>query len=284
MPLRSVFALCVVVVLISPAAGQRFRPPKGRQPPKLPTDPFAADGTVQAVLPPRIRMLTNTEQVWIIWVDPKATVHVRGTAEADFLSAGMFVRFTAEIDKRGVVKDKVTDLTIFTPSEKNPIGIWPEGAGPVDKEDEGPGGFGGPMGGAMQAGPSGFQTPASTAYTVAGRITGARRGKFIVNAGRGVVRFELAEEPKIQVDFADYRVAKQGDKISITKGKMLRGQLGVAQAEELTIELSEPLGTGKKKVPRAKPTPKRSPPRPGKQPPDAEQSAEPPEPGAAGRP
>lgn len=247
---RVLVLVCLLLGLSVPAEAQRRRPPK-----KPPMEPFAADGTIVAVGPDRIQILTTSNQQWLIFFDPKAVIHVTGTAEADFLRAGMFIKFTAEVDKRGRVQGKVGELTIFTPSPENPPGIWPEGIGPPagadgDRFGGKAGGNGGGNGGAG----------ASSIYTVAGQLTGARRGKLTVNAGAGVVQFELAESPRIKVDIADFTVAGKGDKISISKGKMPAGTMGIAQASAVTIELAEPLTLAKKRPvpPKKSPPPKRT--------------------------
>jgi hypothetical protein len=223
------------------AAAQRV-PPGGRPPEKPQMQPFAAEGTIQAIAPGKIGILTNTNQRWVVLVDPKAVIHVKGTAKADFLRVGQFVRFTAEIDKRGNVQGKLDKLALFTPSEDNRPGIWPEAAG-----GEGQNGFG--VGAAAPAG-----EPQTARYTVAGQITGVRKGKLVVGVGRVAVQAELADDPAIDVDVSDMSLVHPGDKISITKGKMPPGQLGLAQAAELTVELSQPLTTARPKPVRPEPT------------------------------
>lgn len=253
---RALFATCVVVGLVAEVHAQAFRPGRGRNPEM---DPFAAEGTVQAVIPGRIQIQTLTDQTWVVFVDPTTKVHVTGTAEADFLRRGMFIKFSAQVDKRGNVQSPIAELTIFTPSEENPVGIWPAGVGPA----VGPGGnnFGAGMGPA----PPNTKGPETGFYTVGGQITSERKGKLTVNAGRGVVLIELSKKPTIGVDFADYSVARQGDKISVTRGKMFRGRPGLAQAQELTVVMAQPLTGPRKKPPKPKPIPARPPKQPGKE-------------------
>lgn len=250
---RTFLAAWIALSLLPLSEAQGVRP-RGDIPPgknfKPKTEPFMAEGTVQAVLPPRIRMLADSGQQWIVIVDPKATVHVIGTAEPDFLRPGMFIRFTAEIDKRGTVKEKLRRLTIFTPSSKDPVGAWPETKGPAgSKQAKGKPRFGEGSG----SEPAAATAPTSAVYSIAGRITRCHKGGLTVRVGRNAVQVQLAEEPEIGVDFADYSVAKQGDRISVTKGKMFAGRIGLAQAQELTIKLSKPLTLAKKKPARTKP-------------------------------
>ena len=252
---RALLAACIAGGLLVPASAQRIRSGREVRPPKPKMEPFAAEGTLEAVMPGRFQILTNSTQNWIIFVDPKAIAHVTGTAEPDFLKVGMFIRFTAEVDKRGLVKDKLKQLTIFTPSQLVFPGIWPEGQEPsADKPAEAGKRFGSGTG----ASPAAGKPPTSNVYTVAGQITGSRRGRLTVNAGRAVVRIQVADDAKIVVDFADYSVAKPGDGISVTKGKMFAGRIGMAQALEFTIKLSKPLALPKKKKrARAKPPAKK---------------------------
>jgi len=269
---RALFAVCICVGLVPPAHGQGVRP--GRNVPaanavRPELEPFTAEGTIQAVARGRIQMSTDSAQNWMLMVDPKAVVHVTGAAEPDFLRNGLSVRFTAELDKGGVAKEKIQQLTIFTPSPENPPGVWPEGEGPAaGKAPEGElrGGIDADDGPAIRKAPEGGRRRGSGAdngraagkalasgvYTVAGRITSFRKGKLTVNAGRSTVRADVADDAKIDVDLADYSVAKQGDKISVTKGATFAGRVGLAQAQELTIKLSEPLALPKKKPVRQK--------------------------------
>jgi len=258
---RIVFSVCLVAGLLVDAHGQGFRRPQGNSKRQMPAEPFAATGKIEAVGQGVVKMLTTSNQLWMVWIDPKAEIHVTGTAEADFVRPGMFVRFTAELDQRGQAQNKVDKLTLFTPSEKSPLGVWPEGAGPAAGGEAGEGG----------AGIAGNVAPLTNVFTVAGRITANRNGKLTMNALRGVVTFELAEKPTVGVDVTDYSIAKRGDKISVTKGKMFVGRMGMARANALTIELAEPLTLpGKKKKPSKgkSATPERSDTEPQKEPAD----------------
>jgi hypothetical protein len=204
----------------------------------------------------------------MVWIDPKANIHVNGTAKADFVRPGLFVKFTAEVDKRGKAQDKVEELTIFTPSQQDIPGFWPEGTGPAAPEEgDGVGDFRPVIPPQMSTGR--YLTPGK--YAVAGRITADRKGKFTLTTARRIFQFELAEEPKIEVDFADYSVAQQGDQISVKKGKMFAGRMGMAQASELAIKLSEPLTFRVEKPVRTKKaTAKRPSRQPGKETPTDE--------------
>ncbi len=247
---RVIFTISIVAGLVASADAQVRR----GDAPKPKMERFAADGTVQGIAAGKIWILTNTNQKWLILIDPKATIHVVGTAELDFLKLGHFIRFTAAVDQRGRVQEKIGELALFTPRQPAEIGVWPEGDdtgddtgddNTTDQFDDG----------------TNRRPPVATVrlYSIAGRIVGIRKGKVTVNAGRGMFQIELAEQPKITVDLADYSVVRQGDKISIRKGKMPPvqvppGQVGWAKATELTIEMAHPL-TGPRKPRPVKPKP-----------------------------
>ena len=221
-----------------------------RKPPQMPTESFAATGTIEAIGQGVFRVLTTSDQQWMIWVDQKTKIHVTGTAEADFVRPGMFIKFKADVDKNGNALAKGGNLTLFTPSLENPVGIWPEGAGSDDAEENNPG---------ADVEPDADATKSLGVFTIAGQITDERRGKMTVNAMRGVVTIELAEKPKIDIALADGSLARPGDKVTI-KGKRPVGRMGVAQATELNIVLAQPLAMpGKKKPPRKPAPPRRRP-------------------------
>jgi hypothetical protein len=249
------FAVCICAGLLVAAHGQGLRPEKNLPAAKIvkpELGAFTAEGTIQAVTRGRIQMATDAADAarsWTVMIDPKATVRVTGSAEPDFLRPGLFVRFTAELDKGAVAKEKVQQLTIFSPSPENQPGVWPEGEAPSGKPAEG----GSRRGGGAAGGPVAGKPLEPGAYTVAGRVTSFRKGRLTVNAGRSTIRADVAEDAKIDVDFADYSVAKPGDKISVTKGTIFPARPGLAQALDLTIQLSEPLALPKKKPARSKP-------------------------------
>ncbi|HUT12090.1 MAG TPA: hypothetical protein VMY42_16430 [Thermoguttaceae bacterium] len=251
MSTRALCTVCVVLGLLTAAQAQPGRFPQPQ------TEPFAADGVVQAIAQGKIQILTNSNQNWLIFLDQKTVIHVTGTAELDFLRPGLFVRFSTALDKRGNAQGQVGELTIFTPSPEQFPGIWPEGGMGGNPENPAEGGAaGGGFGSGFGNSGGGLGAANAAVYTIAGQIQGFRKDQMTVNYGRGSVQVELAENVSIKVDFADYSVAKKGDRISIKKGKMFPGRMGFAQAAELTIELSDPLTFGTKKPVRPTPPPK----------------------------
>ncbi len=249
---RIFLVACLVFGFSVPANSQHPRKQwqRDKQQKEPPMEKFATVGTVEGIVPGKIFITTVSNQNWIIWLQPTTIIHVTGTAEADFIRAGHFIKFTAEVSRRGNIKEKIDNLTITTPTEFDPLGVWPEGMAGA------PGEAVQDNFGDNQPGTPG-KTPPTAIYTIHGQITRCQKGKLTVRTPRGTFKIELSEAPSIQVDFADYTCAKKGDKISITKGQMPKmnpmmpqPKIGQAKAGELTIELSEPLiGPRKKSKP-----------------------------------
>src|SRR5690606_29514928 len=103
------------------------------------------------------------------------------------LAPGMFVRFSAELNKKGEAVAPVDSLTVFTPRPEMGVGIALESA--LDR-------------GAFQFGE--VETPAETTetpkYLVAGRIVKRKNNDLAVSDGRNTVKMSLAETVEIKVD------------------------------------------------------------------------------------
>ncbi len=268
---RTLFFWLAALGLLAPAYGQVICPPRQPQPgfkqptqrgPKL--DKFEADGTLVGMVRGRIMLQTITNQRWWIHFKPDTVVYVRGKAEADFLRPGLCIQFDAEIDRRGRSQEKITHLTITTPSVSHPMGCWPEGTlmpGMGPAAGGGAAGFG--AGNVAPAKPARTKPPATQRYTVHGQISKLKNGKMTIVAPGGTkVEAELGENVDIDVAIADVSVARAGDRVTVKGGMpkqmaMLRpGMIGNAQANAVEIELQKPL-TGPRKKPIRKPLPKK---------------------------
>jgi len=262
--LRAMFTGCVVLTFLVPVYGQG---PRGKSAPQPVMEAFDAAGTIEGLLPNGMQINSNANQRWAIVIPRQAKIELTGTATADFLRPGLYVRFTAEVDKHGTAKEKVAQLSIFTPSRETPPGLFsPEAGGAAAGgafDGFGPGvgkppvGIGKPPVGIGKAPgkTSGKAAPVETAkaYTVAGQITAARNNKLTVNAGTASIKFEVTDDAAIDVKVADYSLARKGDKVSV-QGKMMKGRPGMGEAASVKIELASPLSGGKAKP--VKPAPK----------------------------
>lgn len=193
-------------------------------------------GTIEASSPGVISVKCDGQEIYLK-IDPRNTkVECSGTAEASYLQPGLLVRFRAELDKKGVAQDDVSELSIVSPSEKNDPGITSDDISD-DKEKRKSKKDGG--GGSL----------------VVGTIKQFKDGTLVVQAGGRAVRATLADKPDISVELDDYTMAEAGDKIQF-KGRMPDQQLqqGPAQAlaDEITITFTEPFAGDKKSKPKGK--------------------------------
>ena len=239
--------LFAAVLMISPPALTQAQPAHGQpgRQPQLPqlqfTEPTDIQGVIEAVMPGGIMVIAASSQPWRVAVPPGTEVKVTGTAKADYLQPGMVVEFKAELDQRGMLKDKVGELTLVTASAEKPLGLF------LATEDAGGGNFSG-IAGAAGSKAAKRGTSAAGMYHITGRLAVGRGGKFSVQTGRSALQMELTAEATIKVAWADYLVAAKGDKVSIT-GMKTAGPAGLAQAQKVNIELAEPLAGATKKKP-----------------------------------
>lgn len=271
MSLRTLFAVGLVVLPLAPAYGQ----PRGRVAQAPMAQAGEMQGTITGVANSMIQMKTATNETMVVGLTPMTAVRLTATAKPEALRSGMSVEFVAEVQKGGVVKDKVDHLTIFTPSQTRQPGLHPPEA--AVKKGEGEGGLdlglGGPIGGdpgigmEPEQGPGGRRTrgkrpPAGGAavkptapqlpgsFCVRGIVRGFRDGSLTVQAGKQSLKLDLAENATIDVETSDYSLAGPGDTIHV-KGQPA-GRPGLIRAEKVSIEVAEPL-TGKKRSRTGKP-------------------------------
>lgn len=217
-------------------------------------------GTVDAVVPGYIRIITAQNQTIVLQVLPAAKCQLTGNAKPDALAPGFYVRFLAEVNKRrGTVDEKITSLTIFTPSVTRQPGA---------DEDLGMGTTFGPRPGSEIAKAEGKAKPAFGAkaaadaakaadgavakgaggqvFDIRGQIASVSNGKVKLHVPtahfRQLLTVEVAEDANIEVELDDpmgYTLARKGDKIEVQGRLATGGDRGIAEA--LDIVLSEPL-------------------------------------------
>jgi hypothetical protein len=214
-------------------------------------------GVLENMARGRLVVIDDKNQTWQIAVPTTAQLHILGTANADCLRNGMLIEFTAEIDDHGALKEKIGELTVISPSPDKQMGLFPADAADEKKEDPAvepndnrakksvksakhPGGKTAGAG-AVPAG----------SYRIVGRLVAGRNGKLSIHVGRGTMPLELTEQPTVNLDISDFSGVSKGDKIKV-KGVMMTARPGMAQATEVTIELSQPLTGTTRKMPAAK--------------------------------
>jgi hypothetical protein len=216
-------------------------------------------GTVEAVVPGWIKVLSTANQLWVFQVMPSAKCQVTGKAKPDALCAGCYVRFIAPVNKRkGTVDDPVGKLLVFTPSQFRQVGADPDtgfgsnfGERPgTDKTAKKADEKAKPAFGAVAAAGADADrksaAPGSETFDIRGQVTGFSGGKLWLYVPtehfRPKIRVEVADNADIDVELDDpmgYTVARKGDKIRVTGRQRMTNQ---GFATDLDILLGEPLG------------------------------------------
>lgn len=207
---------------------------------------FEKSGTVAGVLPNTIQMVTDRKAKWLIQVMPGETqVKVTGTATPGFLHAGLFVRFSAEIDDAGLLKNEIKELEIFTPFGKNSTGVF------INAADE-------------NAKPVGKIVAGN--YEIKGKVISYQKGELQLIAGKKFAA-KVASDAKITLNLQDISLAQVDDVLKV-KGYYFKGgdpspsknRPGQALGKLVEITLSKPLtaapAKGIVKSPKLVPKPK----------------------------
>jgi len=226
-------------------------------------------GTLVSANQNQIQLATNTNQTIYVMMGPDTEVSVTGTAEQDYLKAGVCVEFVAEVDKSHTVKEKIIKLQVISLSADRPAGLLPPDFASVDKKADPGIGDTAPAKGSKKKetdvfGDSSGRKPARTqsgapqlpgTFTVRGTIKMCKDGKITVSAGRGpTVKAELDNDAKIDVDLADIRVAQRDDKITVN-GLTSQARPNMVMAKSVKIDLANPLTGAKKHSTRSAKTP-----------------------------
>lgn len=215
--LLAVFLLCA-----APLHGQN----------QLPAPP--EKGTVVEVLPNGVKLSDSAGHLYLLQIGFNCKVQVTGTAEANYLSRGTWVKFMAALTKAGAVEGDIDELSIVSLSDEVRPGALPDlkpGEELKDREKKGP-----------------------VDYQIVGQVMKIKNGQFEVTADDRKVLAKLSEKAKIIVDSTDYSLAREGDLLTNIKGKTLTaavgtGELavpGIVEGHEVAIELATPLAAPSK--------------------------------------
>jgi len=201
------------------------------------------EGTVQAVAPGFMKVMSEENQVWVAKIDTNkpGAYRVVGSATADWLRPGMLVRFRATFDRKGKVVQPVEQLTVFTPGKDDKPGLV------SDQRLGGDINF-------LEDGDKKPEEPQTAMFQVTGQLRGLRNGALSVLAGRVPVQAQLADDAAISVDVADYRLARAGDKVELRgrpagQGRMYAQWLKVLAAQPLGQQPPSPAGDKQQKSP-----------------------------------
>jgi len=214
-----------------------------------PRENLSAKGTFRGGFAGGFQFATDSNETWNVKLPPKASeISFSGNAEPSFLRPGMKVTFTAVMNKKGVVKEPVTSVTVFTPQEAKDIGVWPEGAGESAPN---------PLEGLFS--PKELKEEPKTKgkkpvvedqiCRVGGTLKSLKAGRLIVVAGRMEVKGELAENAKIRVATNDLSFVQLGDKVEVDGWYYANAKQAGLWANSVSVTAANPL-TGEKKKPK----------------------------------
>lgn len=174
---------------------------------------FELKGVVKAVQPGFVQVQGSNGEIWVVKVDNTTkSLKVVGHADRSWLQPGMFVQFDNRFNARGQPVTLVSEVKIFTPTEKTQFGAVPLAEKAEDVAHDRP----------VEA----------MNVRVTGRLMGYKNDQISVMAGSTPVTVKLAAILTITVEVADYRLARAGDTIDVSGRYVVKGQ-GVADRMEI---------------------------------------------------
>jgi hypothetical protein len=216
---------CGMIAMFAPAA-------RAQQATPLPKDFDKVKGEFESIAGNGMICVLNGNRMFVRF-DKKSKVYVTGTATVDALEKGMFVKFSATLDRHGKGTEPIKALVIFTPDADHPVGVILTGSGPTNAfEESNP---------TKKKGPP----PLISMYDVAGRILVIHNNLLTVDCDGKKVRVEVAPDATVKLDATDPFWASSGDIITI-KGSVDQPPHGVVLAENVYIKLANPLVSRRK--------------------------------------
>lgn len=221
-----------------------------------PKENLTAKGTFRGGFSGGFQFASDSNEIWKVKLPAKASeISFTANAEQSFLRPGMKVTFTAVMNKKGVVKEPVTSLVVFTPQEAKDIGVWPEGAGEGSPN---------PLEGLFS--PKEVKEEPKTkgkkpvvedqVCRVGGTLKSLKAGRLVVVAGRMEVKAELAESAKVKVSTSDLSFVQLGDKVEVEGWYYANAKQAGLWANSVSVTAANPLTSEKKKARPAEDEPK----------------------------
>jgi hypothetical protein len=179
----------------------------------------------------KVLVKTAKSEAWWIQFGGETKVHVEGTAEPSYLRAGLTVKLTGEIDKKGALQEDIKELEVFTPQGKNALGFF------ADSSAEKP-----------------VRNVSAGSYEIRAKVTSYKDNEIQLAAGLKKISGKVAEGVAIKINVEDIKDVRNGDtaKIKATYYDPQKPYLqnpGVAVGEQVDIMLSKPLVGVKRKTP-----------------------------------
>ncbi len=219
-------------------------------------------GTMQARALDKIKIVAEDKKEYFAIVSEQTSLIYKGTAEPDYLTQGLFVRYSAELNPSGQAQGPVKELEVFNASQHRRMspeqmreqtpGVYQvrgevgntkkPGEKPKDKPAAKPNAASG-----KGAQASGAQASGTQAYRVVGQIALIKAGKMLVQAGGAQVHLELDPKAEIKVTSHDTSFCQIGDQVKVS-GLRTAGQEQFIQSESLEITGAKLLGPAEGKT------------------------------------
>ena len=234
--------LLILLVAGSLATGQQV--PLDRNAVVRRPQPFDAKGRVHSVAPGLIRMVTDTQQPWLVQLDRRTQIQVRGTGGVELIAPGVFVRFEAPLIGRRIAAGEITEMALFNPVEGFRAGVM-EDPGPAgdeqlnltgDPSDQADRTERGRSRRTSGQGRKRAQGAAQGHYLIAGQVRSFRKGHLVVLAGKGgTIKATVDPKAKVTIDTTSCSMVRSGDTIHVTGSY---AQPGRVLARKVEIELA----------------------------------------------
>jgi hypothetical protein len=230
MRIETIFTAAIVawtVLAATPVARAQFEVPPGSL-------AFEDTGKLEAVQTDVIKFRDSKNEVWLLKINQQTQITVKGEAEAGYLRPGMSLQFTGQIDKKGVLKEPVDKIEIFTPQGKMSHGLF----SPTD------------VAGANKP----ARNPGAGTFLIKGKLATYRDGDLLVVAGNRKITGSTSDDLEVTLTSDDPTLAQADDEAKVkvwyddtTRPNPVLNRAGGALAEQITITLAKPLAaTGRK--------------------------------------
>ncbi len=201
------------------------------EPPRL---RFEDKGTLEVVHSDVMQIRDSKSEAWLLSIGRDTKITVEGMAERECLRPGVFVKFTAEIDKKGSLKKPLAEIEITSAPGRGSLGLFPAD----DKAD-----------------PKPLKALAAGSYVIKGKLASLKDGDLLVMAGRHKISGEVSkDELAVKLTTDDVSLAQAGDEVKVSayyfdasRPNQTLARPGKAVAEEITITLAKPLSAGGRK-------------------------------------
>lgn len=193
------------------------------------TEALTASGKVEHASEEGVQVKVSDTDTWFVQVRPGETkIEVTGAAEPAYIRFGLHVRLAGEIDAKGNLQSEIKEIEIFTPQNKNSLGLFDSTKKLVKK-------------------------PGPGSYEIRAKVVTLKEHDLVLLAGGKKIFGTLSGEAEVKVLSEDLGLAQPGDEVKFTgwyypAGKAAAQKPGQAMADGISVTLSKPLVAAKKPV------------------------------------